>query len=284
LNIINSGTSFLQQHLLGVLVAIVLLFVPALFAQEADLFGDSSADSLLFGDEFDLGGDDISFDFDVETPTEGSAEPGDDFFGDLDAEDEAEPAEDSTDTTDDWGFGDDDLFAADSLGDSTLTGAYTDHPLDFRKSVQGTFMEGTGVHVSFYSPQVVNEKLDTWYSHLDYSLSIELPWHYQMDPLELSFLVDISSFNFENSFPAGGQFNGVSFMPYAKAEVMGLEVEAGAGFFFPSFGLMAGLGYSLQMHSIYISTGYRWNWAANIDPIGAAWWLEPKFTMGIRLW
>ena len=282
LNIRKSLTSILPQIGIAIFLVLAIAATPRAYAQDADLFGDTEADSLLFGDEFDLGGDDFSFDFEEETPAEETSDGGDDFFGDLDEEEEAN-TEDAEAEADEWGFGDD-FFAEDSTADTTLTEAYTDHPLDFRKSVQGSFMEGTGLTFSFYSPQVVNEKLETWYSHLDYSMSIELPWHYQVDPLELSFLIDISSFNFENSFPSGGTFKGVSLMPYARAEVLGFELEAGTGFFFPSFGVMAGIGYGVQIHSVYLSTGYRWNWAANIEPLGAAWWLEPKLTMGIRLW
>jgi len=280
----SSMSAIRRELMISICLILFLLITPFGYGQEEDLFGSAEDDSLLFGEEFDLGGDDFSFEADEETPAGDDAATEDDFFGDFDEEDEAalseeEPAAEE----DDWGFGED-LFAADSTADTTFTEAYTDHPLDFRKSTNGTFMEGTGITFSLYSPQRVNDKLKTWHSHLDYSLSVELPWHYAFDPVEVSFLVDVSSFNFKNSFPAGGTFNGASFMPYIRAEAGGLEVEAGAGMFYPSFGLMAGLGYSIQIHSIFLSTGYRWNWAANIDPIGAAWWLEPRFTLGVRLW
>ena len=66
------------------------IFSPGLYAQEEDLFGDSEGDSLLFGDEFDLGGDDFSFETEEESGTESEAVGEDDFFGDFGDEEETE--------------------------------------------------------------------------------------------------------------------------------------------------------------------------------------------------
>jgi len=258
-----------------------------LYAQDDDPFATAGDDSLLFGDEFDLGTDDFSFDFDDSGSADSSAEAEDDFFGDTESE-TAEIDADTTAAEDDWGLTEDDgfgdLFEDDSAGVDSLTELYTDHPLDFRKKYQGTILEGTGLVVSGYSPQYVADKLTTWYSYLDYSLSFELPQHLEFEPARISFLVDISSFDFQNSFPAGGNFSGVSLMPSLRAEMYGLEVEAGVGMYYPTFGIMAGAGYSYQFHSIFMSAGYRWNWAYQIEPIGSGWWLEPRFTFGIKLW
>lgn len=261
-----------------------------LYAQEEDLFGSSEEDSLLFGDEFDLGGDDFSFDVedDAEATDEDSGE--DDFFGDFgddessDDEDAEEAGEDSLEV-DDWGLGGDEDY--ESLITRTADGELIeepDHPLDLRRYVEGTFLEDTGFTLSLYSPQVVPDQLNTWYSFLDFSLTTELPWHFTFDPVELSFSVDISSFKFVNSYPVGGQFKGVSVMPIARAELYGFEVETGLGVYTPTFGALAGIGYSYQFHSLFFSAGYRWNWAYNIDPIGSAWWLEPRLTTGIKFW
>ncbi|MEA3288012.1 MAG: hypothetical protein U9Q77_11655 [Candidatus Marinimicrobia bacterium] len=267
--------------------AILLLGMPpAVYGQEEDLFGDESDESLLFGDEFDLGSDDLSFDFEDDEEADTTTVEEDDFFGDYDDESDEETA-DTTEIEDDWGFGDDfnfdDSLGVDSTDQFTET-EFSDHPLNFRQAVHGTFMEGTGLTISFYSPQYVADKMSTWYSYMDYSMSIEFPWHYEVDPANISFLLDVSSFNFKNSFPAGGSFTGVSIMPMVRAEAFGLEAEAGVGMYAPTFGIMAGLGYSYQYQSIFISAGYRWNWAYNIDPIGSGWWLEPRFTTGIKLW
>lgn len=269
------------ESVLIILCAVLLLGMPpAIYGQEEDLFGDESDESLLFGDEFELGGDDLSFDFEDETDT--SAAEADDFFGDFEDEAEEETA-DTTAAEDDWGFGFDDSLEVDST-DKFTEAEFPDHPLNFSQAVHGTFMEGTGLTISFYSPQYVADKMNTWYSYMDYSLSIELPWHYAVEPANISFLLDISSFNFKNSFPAGGSFTGVSIMPMVRAEAFGVEAEVGVGMYAPTFGVMAGLGYSYQYHSLFVSAGYRWNWAYNIDPIGAGWWLEPRFTTGIKLW
>ena len=67
-------------------------------------------------------------------------------------------------------------------------------------------------------------------------------------------------------------------------KMYGLEIELGAGTFYPTFGALAGVGYSFQFHSLFASAGYRWNWAYDINPIGEAWWLEPRFTAGVKLW
>ena len=274
--------------ILGLMLVIVLS--PQAYGQEEDLFGTSEDDSLLFGDEFDLGGDDFSFDLeeDAEAPAEDSAE--DDFFGDFE-EDEAEEdsvaVSDSTEI-DEWGLESSDdynsLITKTSSGDGSILETEINHPLDFRKYVAGTFLEGTGFTISLYSPQVVGDNMETWFSFMDYSFTSELPWHFTFDPVELSFSLDISSFNFNNSFPAGGEFKGVSVIPIARAESFGAEVELGMGMYYPSFGMLAGIGYTYQFHSLFASAGYRWNWALNIDPIGAGWWLEPRFTFGVKFW
>ncbi len=270
---------------LGLLI--LTLFSPNLYGQEEDLFGDSEGDSLLFGDEFDLGGDDFSFETDDEADSETDVSSEDDFFGDFgEEEDTEEEAEVDTTEVDEWGIDSDDDY--ESLITRTAEGDIledvTDHPLELGKYVKGTILEDTGFTLSFYSPQVVPEELNTWFSYMDVSLTTELPWHFTFEPVELSFSVDISSFNFVNSFPVGGEFKGFSVMPLARAEIYGAELELGLGMFTPTFGAMAGLGYSYQYHSLFFSAGYRWNWAYNIEPIGSSWWLEPRFTAGIKFW
>ncbi len=270
----------------GLLVLTVLS--PDLYAQEEDLFGDSEGDSLLFGDEFDLGGDDFSFETeeDAESDTEASGE--DDFFGEFEDEETVDETEAEVDSAevDEWGLGTDSDYESliTRTADGDVLDEVPDHPLELGKYVEGTFLEDTGFTLSLYSPQVVPDQMSTWYSYLDFSLTTELPWHFTFDPLELSFSVDISSFNFVNSFPVGGEFKGASIMPLARAEIYGVELEMGLGMYTPTFGAMAGIGYSYQFHSLFFSAGYRWNWAYNIDPIGSIWWLEPRITTGIKFW
>ena len=275
---IKNRVSLSSGIVLSISILLFLLAPQQAYAQEEDLFGTTGDDSLLFGDEFDLGGDDFSFDFDEGGETDTTVAEEDDFFGGFDEEEVTED-EEPAEAEDDWGFGEDIVEA-----DSTLEEEYPDHPLNFRKKFQGTMLDGAGFTLSFYSPQYVADKLNTWHSSMDYSLTIELPFHYDADPVNISFLIDISSFKFENSFPAGGDFTGISFMPMVRAEAGGFEAEIGAGMYSPSFGLMTGLGYALQYQSLFISAGYRWNWAYQIDPIGSSWWLEPRITMGIKLW
>lgn len=271
------------------LLAILLLFsfTSMLSAQEEDLFGDTEGDSLLFGDEFDLGGDDFSFETDEEEAGDSEAGDEDDFFGDFDDEDtEEEVAESDTSEVDEWGLEtetDYESLITRSADGSSLEDP-PDHPLELGKYVEGTLLEDTGFTLSLYSPHVVPEELDTWFSFMDFSLTTELPWHLTFEPVELSFSVDISSFKFVNSFPSGGDFKGFSMMPIVRAEVYGFELETGLGMFMPTFGALVGLGYSYQYHSLFFSTGYRWNWAYDIEPIGSSWWLEPRFTAGIKFW
>lgn len=263
-------------------------FTPDLYAQEEDLFGESEGDSLLFGDEFDLGGDDFSFETEEEAASDTEASGGDDFFGDFgedEATDDTETEVDSAEV-DEWGLGTDSDYESliTRTADGEVLEEVPDHPLELGKYVEGTFLEDTGFTLSLYSPQVVPEQLDTWYSYLDFSLTTELPWHVTFDPVELSFSVDISSFKFVNSFPVGGEFKGVSIMPLARAEIYGAELEMGLGMYVPTFGAMAGIGYSYQFHSLFFSAGYRWNWAYNIDSVGSVWWLEPRITTGVKFW
>ncbi len=292
--------SFISKKQVFLLVGSFLLSLaaPSLYAQEEDLFGTTADDSLLFGDEFDLGGDDFSFDFEESDPeAAGTTDEGapaeaaleeDDFFGDFEEDADVTTA-DTTAAEDDWGLESSADYeslitrAADET-EISVHDESSDHPLDLRRYVKGTIFEDTGLTFSLYSPQYVGESLTTWYSVMDFSLTVELPWHYTFDPVDLAFSVDVSSFSFNNSFPAGGDFRGLSIMPIARAESYGAEVELGLGLFYPTVGAVMGLGYSYQFHSLFVSTGYRWNWAFKIDPIGSGWWLEPRFTVGIKLW
>jgi hypothetical protein len=259
------------------------------YAQDDDFFGAAEDDSLLFGDEFDLGGDDFSFDLEDEGESIEGAEDDEFSFSFDDDEEEADSTAEEADTTagDEWGLesSDDyeDLITKQKDGED-MSLEDTDHPLDLRKYFRGTPLENTGLIISLYSPQKVTPELETWYSFMDVSLSAELPWHYEFDPVSVAFLVDISTFSFQNSFPAGGSFRGLSLMPTARAEAFGAEVELGLGMYYPTIGILAGFGYSYQYHSIFASAGYRWNWAYNIDPIGSGWWFEPRFTAGVKLW
>ncbi|NQV14684.1 hypothetical protein HQ531_04435 [bacterium] len=282
-----SRLALVQKIIFIFSVTLLLLSPGEIYAQEEDPFESAADDSLLFGDEFDLGGDDFSFDFDEGEETDTSAVESGDFFGESEDEVEEETV-DSTPAGDDWGLGGDsdfdNLFDDDSTGGTIGEVEYSDHPLDFRKKFRGTLMEDTGLTLSLYSPQYVADKMDTWYSFMDFSLTIELPWHYEFKPINVGFLVDISSFKFENSFPAGGTFSGASLIPMVRAEAFGAEVEAGMGLYYPTFGIMTGLGYSYQFHSLFVSAGYRWNWVYKIDPIGSGWWMEPRITTGVKLW
>lgn len=258
---------------------------PGLYAQEEDLFGTAEGDSLLFGDEFDLGGDDFSFETEDETSTDTEATGEEDFFGDFGEEEDSEPAADTT-QVDEWGLDSEEDYESliTRTTDGTVMEEVPDHPLELGKYVKGTIFEDTGFTLSLYSPQVVPDNLNTWFSYMDFSITTELPWHFSFDPIDLSFSVDISSFKFVNSFPVGGEFKGFSIMPIARAEMAGVEVELGMGMYTPTFGAMAGIGYSYRFHSLFFSAGYRWNWAYDIDPIGSSWWLEPRFTTGIKFW
>jgi hypothetical protein len=210
------------------------------------------------------------------------------FFGAFGDEEETEAGLTEEDTTevDEWGLETDADYESliTRTTDGDLLEEVPDHPLELGKYVKGTIFEDTGFTLSLYSPQVVPDELNTWFSYMDISLTTELPWHFTFEPIELSFSIDISSFNFVNSFPVGGDFKGFSIMPLARAEIYGVELELGLGMYTPTFGAMAGIGYSYQFHSLFFSAGYRWNWAYNIDPIGSSWWLEPRFTTGIKFW
>lgn len=289
-------TRRINQGYIALIPLLLLMLTPmVLTAQDDDFFGSAEDDTLLFGEEFDLGDDEFSFDFgdDEETDDSGEEAGDDEFsfdFDDEDATEEEAETEEAGDLDDEWGLSDegDDY---ESLITRTVDGEGveierdpSDHPLDFSDNVRGTFLENTGITLSFRSPHVVADNLKTWYSFVDYSLTADLPWHITLYPLELTFSVDLSSFSFENSYPAGGSFRGLTVIPMAKAEAFGIEAEVGTGLFYPTFGMLAGIGYSIQYHSIFASAGYRWNWVYNIDPIGANWWLEPRFTLGVRFW
>jgi hypothetical protein len=285
--------SSLPTHLKSILLLLLGLVLPmTLVAQDFEGFED---DSLLFGEEFDLGGD-LDFDLggtesDTSLGLDGESGELDDWLSGFDDEaetDDTTSSDDSDDAGDDWGFLEDsgleNLGGGDGYEDNALFEELPDHPLDFRKRVRGTLLQDTGLTLSFFSPQVVAAPLDTWYSFLDLSLNIDAPYHLEIEGVHINFSLDISTFNFSNTFPAGGQFRGVSVVPMARAEFYGVEVETGLGLYYPSFGALAGIGYSYQFHSLFTSVGYRWNWVSNIEPIGSSWWLEPRFTIGLKFW
>lgn len=266
------------------MVAISLLFLclatPVTYAQ--DLFGD---DSLLFGEEFDLGdefdfgGDDEGDLFGGEELESGEGEL-DDWLSGFEDEESAEDtlATDEDAGSDDWGFLDEEETTED------VEIVESSHPLNFRPRVENTFLQDTGITLSLSSPQYVSDPLETWYSVVDFALNVDLPWHVDLSGVHVSFATEFASFNFKNTFPAGGSFSGLSLIPMVRVEYFGVETEFGAGFYGPRGGVLAGLGYSYKFESLFFSAGYRWKWVANIEPIGDNWWAEPRFTLGVKFW
>ncbi len=143
-----------------------------------------------------------------------------------------------------------------------------------------------GSHLAFNasSPFVVNQLLNSWYSYIDMGVIIKLPYEIYVESIPLYLLFEISSFSFENSYPEGGTFAGLSYIMQASAIGENSGAAIGFGAWDGAMGSMLELNYRLRpTANTFFRLGTRGVLITNIEPMGAAWWVELRLSMGLEL-
>jgi len=152
----------------------------------------------------------------------------------------------------------------------------------------GMFPNGrlNGASLSFTgsSPYAVSGNLESWYSYIDASVAVKLPYEVWVESIPLYFIFEVSTFSFENTFPQGGTFSGLSYVLQASAIGDQSSAAVGFGFWDSEMGSMLELGYRFRpTTNTYFRVGTRGVLITDIDTIGPAWWAEVKFSMGFEL-
>jgi len=143
-----------------------------------------------------------------------------------------------------------------------------------------------GSHIAFTaaSPFLVAGPLESWYSYIDGSMTLKLPFEVYVESLPLYLLFEVSSFNFENSHPEGGEFKGLAYI--LEASVIGDNSGAlvGFGFWDRSMGSLMELNYRFRpTKNTFLRFATRGVLITDVEPLGATWWLEFRISTGLEL-
>ncbi len=144
-------------------------------------------------------------------------------------------------------------------------------------------LNGLVLEASIASPYWVSKNLTTWYSSMDWRFSFTTPFYYHWGPVMIGFTLEWSSYDFENTFPEGGRFQGQAILGYVTGYWRGLNVELGGGKFRDTAGAIAGLsGKILEGNHLYLAGGIRGVVIQNIQTIGQGHWADGRLTVGYK--
>lgn len=153
-----------------------------------------------------------------------------------------------------------------------------------RGLMKNSSLHGAHLSVNGSSPFAVAEPLRSWYSYIDASISVKLPYEVVVESLPVYILFEVSSFSFENSYPVGGSFAGISYV--MQASTLGEHAGAAIGFglWDGNLGSMLELNYRFYpLRNTFFRMGTRGIMITDIDPLGPTWWLELRLSMGLEL-
>jgi len=143
-----------------------------------------------------------------------------------------------------------------------------------------------GIHISVNaaSPYAVANQLLSWYSYIDAGVSIKLPYEILVENIPLYPLFEVSTFNFENSYPSGGSFTGLAYIGQVSAIGDQAAAVLGFGFWDGNLGSMMEANYRFRpTTNTFFRLGTRGVLMTNVEPLGEVWWLEFRLSMGIEL-
>ncbi len=145
-------------------------------------------------------------------------------------------------------------------------------------------LNGASLSFNAASPYAVSGQLESWYSYIDAGMAIKLPYEVYVESIPLYFLFEVSTFSFENTYPQGGTFTGLSYILQASAIGDQSSAALGFGFWDSEMGSMLELGYRFRpTNNTFIRVGTRGVLITDIELIGSAWWAELRFSMGFEL-
>ena len=145
-------------------------------------------------------------------------------------------------------------------------------------------LHGYHLAINGVSPFATSEQFYSWYSYIDVGVSIKLPYEVYVESIPLYFVFEISSFNFENSYPEGGNFSGLSYIFQATAIGDQSGAAVGFGFWEAEMGSMLELNYRFRpTKNTFLRFGTRGVLITNIEEMGAVWWAELRISTGLEL-
>lgn len=231
----------------------------------------------------DLGGDEWGNWFEEADTTTAKPDTSktDDVWGDWSTGDavstEAPAPAANTDEFSDWGI----ELGTEGESENTESDLAVSKPFD----PNAPYGMGMAIELSAVSPFWVTREMQTWYSFMDWRLGVRLPFSLPLPiyGIRLTANAEIASFNFENTFPQGGKFNGISALLYGRAHYQQFGLDAGLGVFGKSFGLLFGGNYTYSLTpALYVGAGGRGVWVSQVDPLGSAGWADIQILAGYK--
>lgn len=143
-----------------------------------------------------------------------------------------------------------------------------------------------GAYISFNgsSPYAVSGELESWYSYIDAGVAVKLPYEIWVESIPLYFIFEVATFSFENTYPQGGSFAGISYVLQASAIGDQASAAVGFGVWDSEVGSMLELGYRFRpTKNTFFRVGTRGVLITDIDLIGPSWWTELRLSMGFEL-
>ncbi|MCF7800768.1 MAG: hypothetical protein K9N34_01995 [Candidatus Marinimicrobia bacterium] len=144
-------------------------------------------------------------------------------------------------------------------------------------------LNGLALEMSVASPYWVSENLNTWYSSIDWRFSFTMPFYYRAGSVMVGASFEWSSYDFENTFPEGGRFQGQAKLAYVSTYWRGLILELGGGKFSDTTGFIGGIsGKILEGEHLYLGGGMRGVIIQEIQSIGQGHWADGRLTLGYK--
>ncbi len=145
-------------------------------------------------------------------------------------------------------------------------------------------INGSYLSFNMASPYAVSAPLESWYSYIDAGMAIKLPYEVYVESIPLFFLMEVSTFSFENTYPQGGSFTGMAYILQAAAIGDQSSAAVGFGFWDADMGSMLELGYRFRpTQNTFIRVGTRGVLITDLEYIGSAWWAELRLSIGFEL-
>lgn len=145
-------------------------------------------------------------------------------------------------------------------------------------------LNGSYLSFNMASPFAVAGALESWYSYIDAGMAVKLPYVVYVESIPLFFLFEVSTFSFENTFPQGGSFTGISYIMQASAIGDQSSAAFGFGFWESNMGSMVELGYRFRpTKNSFLRIGTRGVLITDLDTLGPVWWAEMRLSIGLEL-
>jgi len=153
-----------------------------------------------------------------------------------------------------------------------------------RGLLQEGYLHGMNFVITGASPYAVASNMHSWYSYIDMGFTLRLPYRTEVEAIPLYFDAEIATFSFENTFPEGGLYEGMAYLMRASAEWTHWGTSAGLGFWEGALGGLLEANYTFwPTNVLFARLGTRGVLVTDVEPLGTAWWLDLRFSVGFEL-